>query len=188
MHGICILFYYESTWLNSIKRSNNILARKFGQVYRYIDDLLAINDGHSFEQYYRDIYPDELQLNKENESDLSTNFLDLHIEIDNGVFTTRIFDKRDQFGFHITRLPFRESNIPCKMFYSSIGAECLRICAATSVGLHATSSIKAVISRMSKQGADMRNMKNSVTKTLNRHQIHLKYGANDGSFTRDLFL
>ena len=36
------LFHYESSWLNSVKKTNNILARKFGQVYRYIDDLLAL--------------------------------------------------------------------------------------------------------------------------------------------------
>ena len=41
------LYRYESTWLNIIKKDNNILARKFGQIYRFIDDLLAVNDGVS---------------------------------------------------------------------------------------------------------------------------------------------
>ena len=53
------LYYYESSWIKSIKKTDNILARKFGNVFRYIDDLLAINDGHSFEAFFRDIYPDE---------------------------------------------------------------------------------------------------------------------------------
>ena len=39
------LYHYESTWLNSVKKTNQVLARKFGQVFRYIDDLLALNDG-----------------------------------------------------------------------------------------------------------------------------------------------
>ena len=46
------LSHYESSWINSVKKSNNILARKFGQVFRYIDDLLALNDGHSFERHF----------------------------------------------------------------------------------------------------------------------------------------
>ena len=39
-----------------------VLARKFGSVFRYIDDLLALNDGHSFETHYKEIYPEELEL------------------------------------------------------------------------------------------------------------------------------
>ena len=181
------LFHYESSWLNSVKKTSNILARKFGQVYRYIDDLLALNDGHSFEAFHHEIYPEELQLNKENDDNKSTNFLDLHIEIDNGNFTTQLFDKRDHFGFDITRLPYKESNIPCKMFYNSIAAECLRICRATSASGHATSSIKILLARMVKQGADMFKMRNCVTKTFNRHQINLKYGIHDNSFIDQLF-
>ena len=60
------LFHYESSWINSVKKSNNILARKFGQVFRYIDDLLALNDGHSFERHFHEIYPPELTLNAAN--------------------------------------------------------------------------------------------------------------------------
>ena len=93
-----------------------------GQVFRYIDDLLALNDGMSFETFFEDIYPEELQLNKENVDNYNTTFLDLHISIVDGVFTTKLFDKRDHFGFNITRLPYRDSNIPNRMFYSSIAA------------------------------------------------------------------
>ena len=165
------LFHYESSWLNNIKKNNNILARKFGQIYRYIDDLLALNDGHSFEDFHHEIYPDELQLNKENVDYTSTNFLDLHINIVDGIFTTRLFDKRDHFGFYINRLPFKDSNIPCKMFYSSIAAECLRVCRATSTSDHAATSIKGVIACMKKQGTDMSKMKSCITKMCNRHNI-----------------
>ena len=181
------LFHYESAWLKSIKKTNYTLARKFGQVYRYIDDLVALNDGLSFEAYFKDIYPEELQLNKENTTNTSTSFLDLHIEIINGIFTTKIFDKRDHFGFNITRLPYRESNIPCKMFYSSIAAECLRICRATSASADAISSIHTLLARMTKQGAQVSRMKSSIVKMFNRHQINKKFGIHDNSFTNTLF-
>ena len=171
----------------SIKKSNNILARKFGQVFRYIDDLLALNDGNSFETYYQDIYPTELQLNKENEGYSSTDFLDMHIEIKDKVFTTRLYDKRDHFGFDITRLPYRDSNIPAKMFYSSIAAECLRICQATTLDRYATSSIKAVVTRMVNQGAIMGRTKATIIKSLNRHNISAKFGYKDNSFVNQLF-
>ena len=97
------LFYYESSWLKSIKKDDNILARKFGQVFRYIDDLVALNDGQAFEMCHNQIYPAELELYKENDNNHCTNFLDLNIVIHNGFFTTKLFDKRDSFGFNITR-------------------------------------------------------------------------------------
>ena len=181
------LYHYESSWLKSVKKTNNILARKFGKVFRYIDDLLALNDGQSFESLHHEIYPEELQLNKENEDNLETNFLDLHIKIDNGVFTTQLYDKRDSFGFDIIRLPYRNSNIPCRMFYSSIAAECLRICRATSSETQAILSIKSLLFRMCNQGADNSKMKNFVTRAFNRHQIGHKFGVADNSFISRLF-
>ena len=60
------LFYFESTWIKRMRKNNNILARKFSHTFRYIDDLLAINDGGMFERFHKDIYPKELELKKEN--------------------------------------------------------------------------------------------------------------------------
>lgn len=181
------LFHYESTWLNSIKKTNPILARKFGQVFRYIDDLLTLNDGQAFENHFREIYPEELELTKENLDTLHTNFLDLAIEIIGGVFTTKLYDKRDNFGFNITRLPFRKSNIPDKMFYSSIAAECLRICRATSASINASTSIHSVTNRMLKQGANLPKMKNSIIRLLDKHKINDIYDTRNKRFTDTLF-
>jgi len=181
------LYHFESSWLKSIKASNNTLARKFGNVFRYIDDLLALNDSQSFETYYHDIYPEELQLSKENLDCTEANFLDLHIKIEDGIFTTALFDKRDNFGFDITRLPYRNSNIPCRIFYSSITAECLRICRATSSEIHAIRSIRLLLLRMSNQGSDKSKMMTCITRGLNRHQIALKYDVTVNSFVKKLF-
>ena len=181
------LYHYESSWLKGIKKTNNILARKFGNVFRYIDDLLALNDGQAFESHYHEIYPEELQLTKENIENNKTNFLDLHIKINNGIFTTSLYDKRDSFGFDITRLPYRISNIPCRMFYSSISAECLRICRATSTDVQAIFSIKSLLSRMRNQGADEAMMKNYVRRAFCRHQIGHKYNTTDHRFVSALF-
>ena len=38
------LFFYESRWLKSIKNTNYRVARKFGNIVRFIDDLIAINE------------------------------------------------------------------------------------------------------------------------------------------------
>ena len=73
------------------------------------------------------------------------------------------------------------------MFYSSIAAECLRICRATSLATDAITSMKTVVARMVKQGAVVSRMKNSIIKMFNRHQINQKFGVNDNSIVPKLF-
>ena len=181
------LFYYESSWLNKMKKSDNILARKFGQVFRYIDDLLSLNDGGAFEQHHLNIYPPELQLNKENIDHNNTTFLDLHISLEDRVFTTKLFDKRDHFGFYITRMPYKSSNIPNKMFYTTISTECLRLCRATSGLDNAILSIKTLITRMLKQGAEKTKVTNCIRKAFNKHNISLQYNTPVNDIIRRIF-
>ena len=73
------------------------------------------------------------------------------------------------------------------MFYSSIAAECLRICRATSASADAISSIHTLLARMTKQGAQVSRMKSNIVKMFNRHQINQKFGIHDNSFTNTLF-
>ena len=181
------LYYYESSWLRKIQKSNNTLARKFGNVFRFIDDLLALNDGLSFEMYHKEIYPEELELTKENPSQLETDFLDLNITIDEKAFKTKLYDKRDNFGFLIARLPYRDSNIPSGMFYSSIAAECLRISRSTSSVEQTVLTISSLFTRMYRQGAEKANMKNSVSKAFNKHQIGNKFNITTFELLNKLF-
>ena len=45
------------------------------------------------------IYPTELQLNKANSSDTEAPFLDLNLSITNGIVSSKIYDKQDDFNF-----------------------------------------------------------------------------------------
>ena len=65
-------------------KENPGLARRFINVFRYIDDLIAINDGGFFNRVFKDIYPPELVLEKENDADDSATHLDLEITIVEG--------------------------------------------------------------------------------------------------------
>ena len=167
------LYRYESTFLNKIKKDNNILARKFGKIYRFIDDLIALNDGSEFEKHFAQIYPTELELKKENITSDETSFLELKINISDRCFHTKLYDKRNAFGFHICRLPFKDSNIPRRMFYASICAEVLRICRATSNLDDTVQSVKSLITRMYNQGATKQALKVSLTKSLNKHHFSM---------------
>ena len=73
------LFFYESRWLKSIKNTNYGVARKCGNIFRFTDELIAINDGNEFENRYNEIYLPELILKNQNASHAETSFLDLDL-------------------------------------------------------------------------------------------------------------
>ena len=45
------------------------------------------------------IYPTELQLNKANSSNTEAPFVDLTFSITNGLVSSKIYDKRDDYNF-----------------------------------------------------------------------------------------
>ena len=69
----------------------------------------------------------ELEFWKENLDLSRASFLELDIKVEDRVFVYNQYDKRDAFPFSIVQLPFVCSNMPSKIFYSSIFAEILRI-------------------------------------------------------------
>ena len=113
--------------MNELKKNDLIKARKLCNIFRFIDDLNSINDGGEFESNYSNIYPEELQLGKENTDKNETSFLDLNIKIKDGKFHFGLFDKRDFFPFSIVRMPDKSSKVPSSIVYSAIDAELLRI-------------------------------------------------------------
>ena len=121
------LAHKEADQVKAQRKLGTINVRKIDKSFRFIDDLPSLNDGSTFEKHYKYIYPTELDLKKENNSNSWAFFLDLCIYIENGEFHTRFFGKRDNFGFDIIRMPFCCFNIASKMFYGSTEAEFLRI-------------------------------------------------------------
>ena len=63
------------------------------------------------------IYPTELQLNKANSSDTEALFSDLNLCISNGTVFTKIYDKRDDFDFHVVNFPFLDVCVPRRTSY-----------------------------------------------------------------------
>ena len=170
---------HEIKWVLHQRKLGLINLRKINNIGRFIDDLESINDDNIFENNFNDIYPKELKLKKENNNNQSASFLDIQIDIEDGMFHTRLFDKRDNFGFDIVRMPFSCSNIPNKMFYGSIGAEFLRITRATSKLDDLIKSSKQLLSRMSNQKGKIQHMQRVVLKMIRRHETDFrKYETN----------
>ena len=64
-------------------------------------------------QIYDIIYPSLLDAEKTSQSDNQKSYLDLTFTIEKGgKLSAKLFDKRDDFDFHIVNFPFLSSNIP----------------------------------------------------------------------------
>ena len=100
------LFCYERDFMLSLSDNNQTdIFEAFNSTSRYLDDLLNIDNPY-FEQMVGQIYPTELQLNKANSSDTEAPILDLNLLITNGIASSKIYDKRDDFNFEIVNFPF----------------------------------------------------------------------------------
>ena len=106
------LYSYENEFLDKlIKEGKRKLARKFNISYHYIDDLISFNNTR-FKVFISDIYPKELTISETTESTSIASYLDLlFIRDKNNNITTKLYDRRDAFSFHIVNFPFMSSNI-----------------------------------------------------------------------------
>ena len=93
------LFCYERDFMLSLSDSSQAdIIEAFNSTPRYVDDLL---DNTYFEQMVGQIYPTELQLHKANSCDTEAPFSDLNLSMTNGIVSSKIYDKRDDFIFKI---------------------------------------------------------------------------------------
>ena len=111
------LYCYERDFMDSLNQDNQaVVIEAFNSTSRYLDDLLNIDNPY-FEGMVNQIYPSELHLNKANISDTETPSLDLHLSVANGFFSSKIYDKCDDFDFDRVNFRFLDGGVP-RMVYT----------------------------------------------------------------------
>ena len=122
------LYSYEAEFIQSLlSTGKKKLASQFNFTYRYIDDVLSINNP-DFENYLGQMYPAELEIKYTTESNTSASYLDLLLSISSdGQLRTSLYDKRDDFNFHIKKFPFLSSNIPSSPTYGFLSHSSYRM-------------------------------------------------------------
>ena len=127
------LYSYEAEFIQSLlSAGRKRLASQFNFTYRYIDDVLSINKP-DFGNYLGQMYPPELEIKDTTESNTSASFLDLLLSIGRGSqVRASLYDKRDNFNFHITNFPFLSSNIPSSPAYDDFISQLIRYARACS--------------------------------------------------------
>ena len=147
------LYSYENEFLDKlIKEGKRKLARRFNLSYRYIDDLISFNNKR-FKEFISDIYPKELTISETTESTSVASYLDLLFTRDrSNNITTKLYDKRDAFGFHIVNFPFMSSNIPSAPAYGVYAFQLVRYARCCSNYSDFLIRHRALVKRLLSQG------------------------------------
>ena len=120
------LYSYEAEFVQSLlKAGKKHLAQQFNFTYRYIDDVLSLKNT-KFADFL------ELEIKETTETSASSSYLGCYLYIHNGKFTTRLYDKRDDFSFPIVNFPFLSSNIPSAPAYGVYISQFIRYARACS--------------------------------------------------------
>ena len=183
------LYSYENEFLdNMIRSGHRRLARSFNLCYRYIDDLIVFNNKR-FLDYLKEIYPSQLTVEKANKSDHLADYLDLTFIIDSGgKLSTRLYDKRDDFDFHIVNFPFLSSNIPSGPSYGVYISQLIRYARCCSHYDDFRYRHKCLVGRLLSQGYKALRLEKSFKKFYGRYQDLIeKYRRSVNAMVSDSF-
>ncbi len=125
------LYWYEHNYISRAVEEPELLSVIHTLKYssRYIDDLNVPNANENICNIIcRDIYPSELTIECTNLVFDRSSFLDLDIFVAEGGFSTKLYDKRRDFPFHVVTFANLRSNIPNSQAYGTFVGEIHRIC------------------------------------------------------------
>ena len=162
------LYSFENEFLDKLIKEEIKLARKFNLSYHYIDDLISFNNKRF--KFISDIYPKELTISETTESTSIASYLDLlFTRHKNNNITTKLYDKRDAFGFHIVNFLFMSSNIPSAPAYGVYASQLIRYAHCCSNYSDFLLHHRALLTRLLSQGYKLNRLSNTFKKLYGRH-------------------
>ena len=117
-----------------------------------------------------EMYPVELEIKGTTKSNTSASYLDLLLSIGrDGQLHTSIYDKRDDFNFHITNFPFLSSNSPTSPAYGVFISQLIRYARACySYGCFILRTTR-LSNKLLEQGYAKERLKSSLRKFYGRY-------------------
>ena len=182
------LYTYEAEFIqNLIARKQKNIAQSFNFTYRYIDDVLSLSNS-DFDKYIHTIYPPELEIKNTTDSNKSSSYLDLLLSIDaNKKLHTKLYDKRDDFDFHIVNFPFLDSNIPLSPAYGVYISQLIRYARACTEYTDFIDRSKILTSKLLNQGYKSDRLKVAINKFCGRYiDLFGVFGKSVSQFTNDV--
>ena len=122
------------------------------------------------------MYPAELKIKDTTESNTSASYLDLLLSIESDdQLRTSLYDKRDDFNFHVTNFPFLSSNIPSSPAYCVFISQLIRYTRAFSSYECFILRAARLSSKLLGQGYVMERLKSSLRKFYGRYGDLIKH-------------
>ena len=115
------------------------------------------------------INPTELQLNKAISSDTEAPFLDLNLSIANCIFSSKIYDKRDDFNFEIVNFPFLDGDVHRSSSYGVCISQLIHSARVFSNVDDFTNTNLFLNAKLYKQGYRYHKNRKSFSKFYHRH-------------------
>ena len=187
--GDLFLYSYEADFIQKLlKKSEKKLARSFSFTFRYIDDILSLNNSR-FGDFVDRIYTIELEIKDTTDTDTSASYRDLHLEIDSeGWLRTKLYDIRDDFNFPIVNFPFIGSNIPAAPAHGVYISQLMRYSRACGSYQDFLDRGLLLTRKLLNQGFLLIKLKSSLRKFYGRHHDLVdRYGISVSQMTTDMF-
>ena len=181
------LMSYEYDFMETLEKKNKSDAKLFNFTFRYIDDLISLNNT-VFESYLNQIYPPELSITKETNSDKVASYLDLLITVKDGQFHTKLYDKRDDFNFKIVNYPYPlASNIPEKPAYGVYASRVISFARACNHYDDFSERHISLCNSLLRQGYRYRLLCKQLGCTYNKHkEMFAKYSKSIEDIRREI--
>ncbi len=121
------LYSYEADFIQGfLKKNERKLTRSFNFTFRYIDDVLSLNNSRLGDFVDR-IYPIKLEIKDTTDTDRSASYLDLHLDIDSeGRLNGDSTIKQNDFNFPTVNFPFICGNISAAPAYGLYISQLIR--------------------------------------------------------------
>ena len=149
------LHQFEHEYFKVLYESNDKVALKnMAHIFRFQDDLLALNDSGYLESVLSLIYPPEMVVNKTNISVCKSTFLDLLISIYRGKFLVKLFDKRKEYSFDVISYPFLDGNIPKGPSYGIFISQLVRLARINNSYNSFISDVRSLVIKLVNQQFD----------------------------------
>ena len=164
------LYSYEAEFIQSLlSAGKKRLASQFNFTYRYTDDGLSINNP-DFDNYLGQMYPPEMEIKDTTESNFSASYLDLLQSIGrDGQRRISLYDKSDDFNFHITNFPFLRSNIHYSPTYGVFISQLIQYARACSSYECLILRAVRLFNKLLGLGYDKERLKSSLRKFCGRY-------------------
>ena len=168
--------------MHSLINSGNLVkAKKLSNNFRYLDDLLGLNDRGLFGEACVSIYPPELTLySRTDNGSVQADYLDMDIKIDSdGFFAVKLFDKRDAFKFKVINYPcMTYSNVPSLPSYGIYLSQLIRICRICTSHFGFVPAMQKLTQEFLNKGFDKNILLKYFTKCIDSYELEWsKFGV-----------